>query len=189
MRPVNVGRVTDKVDPGWWPALPKAVIAIVPLFGGWYLKSVRPLIVGARALVVRTIFYLWLLLAIQVGVAEPGNGRALPWILVGGASISAVGGVVVSRRNLPTRVRPGTEPAILFRSSSAVLVAFVTTPALVGFVGTYLGGGLANYLVGMTVSHGLLLLATPSIPLVDRLQGRLVELGYEVDLHEALLAD
>lgn len=181
--------MTDGVDQGWWAAVPKALMSLVPVFGRTSLRSASRLVV-ARALVLRTILAMWFLLAVLIVLAGTGDadGGFVPWALLGGVSLLGVVSVIRLRRIPPKALRPGTEPAALFTSHTAKLDAAAVAPALVGFVGFFLGGGLACYVAGMLVCHALLAFAVPSHAMIDRLQGWLEQLGYDTDLHSAIVA-
>jgi len=163
-------------------------VSSVPLLGDWYLRSVRPSLLAARVLWIRTVIQLWLMFMVLTVIAEPGDGSLEPWVLLGGTSVVAAAAMVFVRGTIPRRVKSGTEPAALFSSLVTVLIAFASTPALVGLIGFFMGGGFLTYAVGLGVSHALLLVAIPSASLVERLQHHLCRLEYETDLHSAIVA-
>lgn len=181
----------EVIDPGWSAAIPAAVRGIIPFLADRQLDAVRPRIIGARARFLAAVIQQWLILGVLVIIDEPTEQDSLlPWILVGSAGLVDLFAVTAYQRSAIRRMTVDAKPVeVVFPLLQKMMVVFALTPALVGFAGFFLGGGLPVYVVGMVASHLCLFLGRPTESQLERIQRRVDEIGLDLDIRDAVLSE
>lgn len=161
----------------WLHAMPLALVAAVPFAGSRAVRSSRPPLRAARALALRPVVYMLVLL---VGVLLSGpesNGRAGPWLLTLLVIALGVSGVLIFR-NIGLG-GPEADPAELLVRRTDALAQLAGAGYLSGLVGAALGGGPAAYVTGMAATVALLAMIAPTDRRVEEFAETLRSRGYE----------
>lgn len=179
----------DSKDPGWWAAVPDMAVGFIPFFGDRFLSTIRPRLTGARARLLAAMARIWLILLVLTTLGEPEETSYLfPMLLLGWATASTFVFIAFFEKSTIKRMPADTDMVAAFSMMHRGAVLFSLSPALVGFVGFFLGGGILVYVLGMAVSHVALIVERPTSGLLRRLQDRANELGIDVDLWSAVTA-
>ena len=160
------------------------MVAAIPFSRRLVFRS-RSRLAVMRAVLISSVVRITALGLLVALVAVSDEGSALAWALV---AIGAVIALFVSWARLlwPREVPEGTDPASLFWLTHLVSEAIAMAPALIGFVGVFLGGGPKVFVAGAVASLVALAGILPTQRYVDRFQGRLDDLGYSIDLHAVI---
>jgi hypothetical protein len=187
----NMTRDGHLQDPGWSPAVKTSLTVILM---PWRATRLSHLVASqAPVLTQRTLFVaflaaLGLLLVVLVVLFPPGTGDpgaapdALGMLALG--LVGLLGAAWVRQRRLTC----GESDAVTgqWRTLSFLGIAFAETPALLGFIATFLAEALWPYLVGLAFSSVAFTLIAPTRSEIARQDERLARTGCPTSLRAAL---
>lgn len=159
-------------------------MAVIPFTQRLILRS-RSRLVAMRASLVSSLIRIAVLGLLAALATVSVENSAVAWVLL---IVVAVDALMVAWTRLlwPRKVPEGKDPVSMFWMTYLVSYSIAMTPALIGFVGVFLGAGVPVYVAGALASLVALAGIVPTQRYVEAFQQRLGDLGQPIDLHAAI---
>jgi hypothetical protein len=172
------------LDPGWKPAVsPRLLVPFLIQYRG---LGKRTMLVTLRA-VWLSMLLSWLLFGIVLLFNRPENTHRPAWVLpfVAGWGLYSVLVSLWFRDKMAHASREDSFPKA-YASLSFINSAFANSAVLMGFVGFFVGGGMASYLLGVPFGLIIFFLQAPTARNVSRTQRIARERGSAITVLDEL---
>lgn len=173
-------------DPGWKPALKGVWRAIIPYGLGLRGSRQRPALEFARILWLSLLFQ-WTSFGVILAIIARGSAYDERWTLwlpvgIGTASVAFLSWM----RARPKTAKDLDQLLTRYTTDSYIGFAMSSAPVLWGFVGYFMGGGMATYLAGIPFGLAGFALMAPTRSNLEYYQRKVRESGAVLSLLDAL---
>lgn len=180
-------------DPGWWPAFRGSWRMLIPFLSVRDMRrsqsSETPGVTGLRRIFVAFAFALLLFLYVLIvifplGQPAESDGTAVGIGVLLGGIVTVAAGITLRRRSLDCQETAGLVSSYV--QLMFLRIAVAQAPALFGFVGAFLVGGIWPYLLGLGFSAVGYTAAAPTASDIRRHDQELVAGGCPHSLRTGL---